>query len=39
MTASSDQPLRLVHSSDWHIGQDLHGYDRSEEHDALALGL
>ncbi|MDB5962848.1 MAG: exonuclease sbcCD subunit [Massilia sp.] len=24
--------MRLLHTSDWHLGQTLHGYDRSYEH-------
>ncbi len=24
--------MRILHTSDWHIGQKLHGYDRDEEH-------
>jgi exonuclease SbcD len=25
--------MRILHSSDWHLGQDLHGFDRGPEHD------
>lgn len=31
--------LRLLHTSDWHIGQELHGHDRQEEHDAFLMWL
>lgn len=31
--------LRFIHSSDWHIGQELHGHDRAEEHDAFLVWL
>lgn len=24
--------MRILHTADWHIGQELHGFDRSEEH-------
>ena len=24
--------MRILHTSDWHIGQRLHGNDREEEH-------
>jgi DNA repair protein SbcD/Mre11 len=27
--------LRLVHTSDWHLGHELHGYGREHEHDAF----
>lgn len=35
----TDRPFRLVHSSDWHLGHDLHGHDRTEEHDAFLSWL
>ena len=28
-------PLRILHTSDWHIGHDLHGHSREVEHDAF----
>jgi DNA repair protein SbcD/Mre11 len=31
-----DMALRLLHTSDWHLGHVLHGFDRAHEH-ALAL--
>lgn len=31
--------LRLVHTSDWHIGQELHGHGREEEHDTFLAWL
>jgi exonuclease SbcD len=27
--------MRLIHTSDWHLGQELHGFDRGVEHDAF----
>jgi exonuclease SbcD len=27
--------MRLIHTSDWHLGQELHAFDRSSEHDAF----
>lgn len=27
--------MRLLHTSDWHLGQTLHGFDRSHEHQAF----
>jgi exonuclease SbcD len=27
--------VRLIHSSDWHLGHELHGFDRGVEHDAF----
>jgi DNA repair protein SbcD/Mre11 len=27
--------MRVIHTSDWHLGQELHGFDRSVEHDAF----
>ena len=35
MPPSLPRALRLLHTSDWHIGQELHGHDRQEEHDAF----
>ena len=31
----TDRPFRLIHTSDWHLGHELHGHDRAEEHDAF----
>jgi hypothetical protein len=28
----AELPLRLFHTSDWHLGQNLHGQDRDFEH-------
>ena len=28
-------PLRIIHTSDWHLGHELHGFDRAAEHDAF----
>lgn len=39
MAPSPGSSLRLVHTSDWHIGQELHGHDREEEHDAFLAWL
>ncbi|WP_394269542.1 exonuclease SbcCD subunit D [Qipengyuania sp.] len=33
------RPFRVIHSSDWHIGHELHGHDRAEEHDAFFAWL
>ena len=27
--------IRVIHTSDWHLGQQLHGFDRGVEHDAF----
>lgn len=27
--------MRVIHTSDWHLGQELHGFDRGFEHDAF----
>jgi DNA repair protein SbcD/Mre11 len=27
--------MRLIHTSDWHLGQEFHNFDRGSEHDAL----
>ena len=35
MSSHPTRTLRLLHTSDWHIGQELHGHDRQEEHDAF----
>lgn len=32
-------PLRLLHTSDWHLGQDLHGLPRDAEHRAFLTWL
>lgn len=39
MTSEAPHPLRLIHTSDWHIGQELHGHDRAGEHDAFFVWL
>jgi exonuclease SbcD len=31
----TERPFRLIHTSDWHLGHELHGHDRIEEHDAF----
>ncbi len=32
-------PLRFIHTSDWHLGQTLHGFDRTYEHQCFLDGL
>lgn len=27
--------MRVIHTSDWHLGQELHGFDRRVEHDSF----
>lgn len=27
--------MKLIHTSDWHLGQNFHGYDRKEDHDHM----
>jgi exonuclease SbcD len=27
--------MRVIHTSDWHLGQELHGFDRGVEHEAF----
>ncbi|MGH2360034.1 MAG: metallophosphoesterase family protein, partial [bacterium] len=27
--------MRLIHTSDWHLGHELHGFDRGVEHDVF----
>jgi exonuclease SbcD len=39
MSFRRNPSLRLLHTSDWHIGQELHGHDRQEEHDAFLAWL
>jgi exonuclease SbcD len=29
------RPMRVIHTSDWHLGQELHGFDRGVEHDTF----
>lgn len=29
------RPMRIIHTSDWHLGQEIHGFDRGVEHDAF----
>ncbi len=31
--------MRIIHTSDWHLGQELHGFDRGPEHDAFLAWL
>lgn len=31
--------IRLLHTSDWHLGHELHGHQREEEHDAFLAWL
>ena len=31
--------MKLIHTSDWHLGQNLHNIDRKEEHDAMVEQL
>lgn len=33
------RPFRLLHTSDWHLGHELHGHGREEEHDAFLAWL
>ena len=35
MVRKKGRPMRVIHTSDWHLGQELHGFDRSAEHDAF----
>lgn len=35
MRRMTTRPLRLLHTSDWHLGQDLHGLSREAEHRAF----
>jgi len=39
MSSHLKPSLRLLQTSDWHIGQKLHGHDRQEEHDAFLAWL
>lgn len=39
MTNPKRTGIRLIHTSDWHIGQELHGHGREEEHDAFIAWL
>ena len=32
------EPMRLIHTSDWHLGQTLHGQDRDYEHAQFLAG-
>lgn len=38
-TPTSPRPFRLIHTSDWHLGHELHGFDRGAEHDAFLAWL
>ena len=31
--------LKIIHTSDWHLGQTFFGYDRDEEHEAFLSWL
>ena len=31
--------MRIIHTSDWHLGHELHGYDRGHEHDQFLVWL
>lgn len=31
--------MRIIHTSDWHLGQKFYGYDRFDEHAAALLGI
>lgn len=31
--------MKIIHTSDWHIGQRFYGYDRFDEHAAALLGI
>lgn len=33
--ASGQRPLKILHTSDWHLGHALYGYDRTEEQAAM----
>jgi exonuclease SbcD len=33
------RPFRFLHTSDWHLGHELHGHHREEEHDAFLRWL
>lgn len=33
------KPFRILHTSDWHLGHELHGHHREEEHDAFLSWL
>jgi exonuclease SbcD len=35
MVREKGSPLRVIHTSDWHLGQELHGFDRGVEHDGF----
>lgn len=39
MSSHLEPSLRLLQTSDWHIGQELHGHDRQEEHDDFLAWL
>lgn len=39
MSSHLEPSLRLRQTYDWHIGQELHGHDRQEEHDAFLAWL
>lgn len=31
--------MKIIHTSDWHLGQEFYSYDRNEEHNAFLLQL
>jgi len=35
MVRKKVRPMRVIHTSDWHLGQELHGFDRGVEHDGF----
>ena len=33
------RPMKIIHTSDWHLGQNFYGYDRSEDHESMISQL
>lgn len=31
--------MKIIHTSDWHLGQNFYGYDRSEDHESMIVQL
>ena len=31
--------MKIIHTSDWHLGQSFHGYDRNDEHGNMIAAL
>ena len=31
--------MKIIHTSDWHLGQNFFGYDRSEDHESMIAQL